>query len=135
MYMEGRFDPDSEEPPHHLNPDQLNIGPYLKCERVHGELDFDHLTIHDFKKFQIELEDINKKRSIQEKLVEFMVSRMFSKDCIYSLVEFLFRDMLEDYLLLIKDDGQDDSDDEDNKKKEFVVSSSFKKKRNRYVKK
>lgn len=40
--------------------------------------------------------DMRQKRSVQQKMVEFFITQLFSKTCIFSLIEILFNDMQED---------------------------------------
>ena len=51
------------------------------------------------------------KRTIQDKIVEFMVLKLFSKQSIFSLIDILFKDMNEDYKIF--DPPIEDDDDEE----------------------
>ena len=63
------------------------------------------------KNYQVEITRLESKRSIQSKLVEFMIDKILSKDCIFLLVDILFKDMKEDYELIEGDSESGDSDE------------------------
>lgn len=57
---------------------------------------------------------LRNKRTTQQKLVEFMILKIFSKQSIFSLVDILFKDMKEDYKMIEKEHVSD-SDEEEKK--------------------
>ena len=58
---------------------------------------------------------LRNKRTIQQKVVEFMILRIFSKQSIFSLVDILFKDMKEDYKAIEKE-PESESEEEDKEK-------------------
>ena len=48
--------------------------------------------------------ELREKRSPQEELVDFMLTEIFSKKTIFSLVDILFKDMREDYKMIEVDE-------------------------------
>ena len=46
--------------------------------------------------YKVQLPDLRRKRSIHQKVREFMVLKLFSKKSIFTLVDILFNDMKED---------------------------------------
>lgn len=61
--------------------------------------------------FLPEMPELRKKRTVQNKVVEYLTLRLFSKQSIFHLVDILFKDMKDDYKLL--EDSETDEDDED----------------------
>lgn len=62
-----------------------------------------------------------KKRTIQVKIVEYMVLKLFSKQSIFSLVDILFKDMFEDSKKLkeeVEDLDEDVEEEEDEEEEE-----------------
>ena len=61
-----------------------------------------------------------KKRTIQVKIVEYMVLKLFSKQSIFSLVDILFKDMFEDSKKLIEEveDLDEDVEEEEDEEEE-----------------
>lgn len=84
----------------------------LKCQ--YEETDYDPNSVtHD--KYKVQLPDLRRKRSIQQKVVEFMVLKLFSKKSIFTLVDILFKDMKEDHKSIMSTkitDGEDLEDEE-----------------------
>mmetsp|Transcript_483 Transcript_483/g.485 ORF Transcript_483/g.485 Transcript_483/m.485 type:complete len:82 (+) Transcript_483:365-610(+) len=72
-------------------------GPWkLKCE-------FEQLQpLRDLtaKTICIPVARLREKRTVQHKIVEFLVLKLFSRQSIFSLVDVLFKDMKEDYKLI-----------------------------------
>mmetsp|Transcript_20800 Transcript_20800/g.32075 ORF Transcript_20800/g.32075 Transcript_20800/m.32075 type:complete len:122 (+) Transcript_20800:4430-4795(+) len=62
------------------------------------------------KNFQVDMPVLRQRRTVQAKIVEFMVLKMFSRQSIFSLVDILFKDMNEDYKAIESDDEEDDED-------------------------
>ena len=54
----------------------------------------------DPKTFYVDRIAMTCKRKPQEKAVEFMVLKLFTKQTIFNLVDILFRDMADDYKLI-----------------------------------
>lgn len=61
--------------------------------------------------------DIASKRTIQSKLVEYMVLNMFSKKSVFSLVDILFKDMYEDFRF-VQGESDEENSSEDEKAEE-----------------
>ena len=81
------------------------------------------------KEFHVEIPEIHKKRSVQAKIVEFMVLQLFTKQSIFSLIDMLFKDMNEDAKIFIEPNESDEeeekveeslSDSDENKEDEYV---------------
>lgn len=68
--------------------------------------------------FIVELPDLRAKRTVQNKVVEYLTLRLFSKQSIFYLVDILFKDMKDDYKLLEVAESDDEDDDEENKEEE-----------------
>lgn len=65
-----------------------------KCQYEEVDYNPNKVTHENYK---VQLPDLRKKRSIQQKVVEFMVLKMFSQKSIFTLVDILFKDMKEDH--------------------------------------
>ena len=83
-------------------------GPWpLKCA-YHGGVDQERpITPANFLP---EMPELRKKRTVQNKVVEYLTLRLFSKQSIFHLVDILFKDMKDDYKLL-EDSGTDEDDE------------------------
>ena len=73
----------------------------LKCEYQNQE---ENPTAESFK---IDMVTLRNKRTIQQKIVEYMLLRIFSKQSIFSLVDILFKDMKEDYKAIEKENASE----------------------------
>lgn len=58
--------------------------------------------------FLVDLALLRPKRTIQQKIVEFMVLKLFCKQSILSLIDILFKDMKEDYKIFENDDEEEE---------------------------
>jgi len=50
----------------------------------------------DADKFIVDVSQIKKKRSVQKKMVEFLLLNLFQKECIFCLIDILLNDMKND---------------------------------------
>ena len=50
----------------------------------------------DADKFIVDISQIKKKRSVQQKMVEFLLLNLFQKECIFCLIDILLNDMKND---------------------------------------
>jgi hypothetical protein len=50
----------------------------------------------DAEKFIVDITKIKKKRSVQQKMVEFLLLNLFQKECIFCLIDILLNDMKND---------------------------------------
>lgn len=50
----------------------------------------------DADKFIVDVSQIKKKRSVQQKMVEFLLLILFQKECIFCLIDILLNDMKND---------------------------------------
>lgn len=57
--------------------------------------------------------DLRKKRTIQNKVVEYLTLKLFSKQSIFYLVDILFKDMKDDYKLLEETKSDEEEDEEE----------------------
>lgn len=62
--------------------------------------------------YQVEVVTLRRKRTLQQKIVEQMVLKLFSKQSIFSLVDILFGDMYEDSKNLLDPSDSDEGDEE-----------------------
>ena len=85
---------------------------YSKCELGYYEnalkLAKDKITgEYDIKKFPVDMPLARKERTVQQKLVEHMAMKLFTQQSIFSLVDILFADMMEDQKDLDREANQD----------------------------
>ena len=78
---------------------QSEIGPWTpKCEYKKAQRGT--ITAENY---FVDLVTLRNKRTIQQKIVEFMILKLFSKQSIFSLMDILFKDMREDYRIYEQD--------------------------------
>ena len=82
----------------------------LKCKLKNMEYDLSKLTKFNF---HVEIPEIHKKRTCQQKIVEEMVLKLFTKQSIFSLIDMLFKDMNEDAKIFDKKDSSDEEEEEE----------------------
>jgi len=67
----------------------------------------------DKETFKVDLASLRPKRSAQNKVVEYMILELFSKQSIFSLIDILFNDMSDDYKLIEKESENEDEEDKE----------------------
>ena len=109
---------DQEDLPKYLKGDSFHFDDpgYFKCQQDGWSPD-----AIDAKDFDVYFPDLRLKRSVQNKIVEHMVLKLFSKQSIFSLVDILFKDMKEDYKLIEMESSEEDSDCEHGKEEEKAL--------------
>ena len=65
--------------------------------------------------YKVQKVTLRAKRTIQEKIVEFMVLKLFSKQSIFSLIDILFKDMNEDYKIFDPPPDSEEEEEEETK--------------------
>lgn len=75
---------------------ESDIGPWRK-KCLLNDAPQKPYTLNNFNHF---LPDLRKKRTPQQKVVDFMLTDLFSKQSIFALVDILFKDMKEDYKMI-----------------------------------
>lgn len=88
-----------------LKEENLSEAERIKCSNIPSKG-------HSVDDFKISLPILRNKRTIQEKIVEFMILKIFQKQSIFSLIEILFKDMNEDYKDFEPDLEEDDIKEE-----------------------
>lgn len=68
--------------------------------------------------FLPEMPELRRKRTIQNKVVEYLTLKLFSKQSIFYLVDILFKDMKDDYKLLEMSESDEEEEDDEAQEKE-----------------
>ena len=84
----------------------------LKCEYGKGPQKGKREELNE-ENYVPEMPDLRKKRTVQNKVVEYLVMKLFSKQSIFYLVDILFKDMKDDYKALEMKVEDEDEDEEE----------------------
>jgi hypothetical protein len=84
-----------KELPPSLQIDRSEKGPWrLKCLHDKSIINKEGCEPSDYR---VQISELRKKRTIQSKIVEYFVLKLFSKQSIFSLVDIIFKDMHNDH--------------------------------------